>query len=99
MGGNVVLSKGKSMVRGTRLLIDLTTGQSKIDTAPDSTVASPGGGGWVTQSPAEPAGQSKGRASAVFFPQELKGEEKGSKKNAAPAVDGWSATSSPNAPN
>jgi LPS export ABC transporter protein LptC/lipopolysaccharide transport protein LptA len=95
MGGNVVLSKGKSMVRGTRLLIDLTTGEGKIDTAPQNTASSPAGGGWTTQMPAEPAGESKGRASAVFFPQELKGEEGKAKKKAAPAVDGWSATASP----
>jgi LPS export ABC transporter protein LptC/lipopolysaccharide transport protein LptA len=99
MGGNVVLSKGKSMVRGTRLLIDLTTGESKIDTAPQGTSANPGGGGWVTNMPAEPAGESKGRASAVFFPQELKGEEQPKKKKVAPAVDGWSATSSPSPQN
>jgi lipopolysaccharide transport protein LptA len=80
MGGNVVLSRGKSMVRGTRLLIDMTTGESKIDTAPQNTVTTPGGGGWLTQTPAEPATEAKGRASAVFFPQELKeGEEKGDK--------------------
>jgi LPS export ABC transporter protein LptC/lipopolysaccharide transport protein LptA len=100
MGGNVVLSKGKSMVRGTRLVIDMTTGESKIDTAPQNTSANPSGGGWVTKAPAEPAGESKGRASAVFFPEELKKDEEAAKEKAkappAPAgVDGWSATSSP----
>lgn len=107
MGGNVVLSRGKNMVRGTRLLIDMTTGESKIDTAPQNTVARPGGGGWVTETPSEPSTQAKGRASAVFFPQDLKeGEKKDGKdgKDAKPgkskqapaagsgAVDGWSAT-------
>lgn len=100
MGGNVVLSRGKSMVRGTRLLIDLNTGESKIDTAPQNTAANPSGGGWVTDKPAEPAGERKGRASAVFFPQELQQEEGGTSRKkkapqAAPAVDGWSATASP----
>ncbi len=102
MGGNVVLSKGKSMVRGTRLVIDMTTGESKIDTAPQNTAANPSGGGWVTKAPAEPAGESKGRASAVFFPEELEKDEdaaKKKKKASTPApetsVDGWSATASP----
>lgn len=106
MGGNVVLSRGKSMVRGTRLLIDMTTGESKIDTAPDNTVSSPAGGGWATKTPAEPAPsggtESKGRASAVFFPQELQNSQEAAnaKKKAPPkppegAVDGWSATASP----
>lgn len=101
MGGNVVLSRGKSMVRGTRLLIDLTTGESKIDTAPGNAMATKDGGGWAAQAKeaAEPARQS-GRASAVFFPQELKeGQKKkkgASKKSRDAPVDGWSATSDPN---
>jgi LPS export ABC transporter protein LptC/lipopolysaccharide transport protein LptA len=105
MGGNVVLSRGKNMVRGTRLLIDLTTGESKIDTAPQNTVAAPGGGGWTTNAPKESTEtESKGRASAVFFPEELQKEQEtaGAKKKAPPkspdgAVDGWSATAEPGA--
>ncbi len=100
MGGNVVLSKGKSMVRGTRLVIDLATGESKIDTAPQNTAARPSGGDWVTKTPAEPAGESKGRASAVFFPEELQKDDEAARAKAkAPAtgttVDGWSATAPP----
>lgn len=103
MGGNVVLSRGKNMVRGTRLLIDLTTGESKIDTAPEATASRPAAGGsWLAENPAEPA-EVQGRASAVFFPQELKqGEEGGNAqpantKEQAPegAADGWSATAEP----
>ncbi|WP_144083490.1 LPS export ABC transporter periplasmic protein LptC [Hyphomicrobium nitrativorans] len=101
MGGNVVLSQGQSMVRGTRLLIDLTSGESKIDTAPGNTVAVPNGGGWSanTESAAESGPARKaGRASAVFFPQEMKeGQKKNSKaKRQTPEIDGWSATSEPN---
>jgi LPS export ABC transporter protein LptC/lipopolysaccharide transport protein LptA len=96
MGGNVVLSKGKSMVRGTRLVIDLATGESKIDTAPQNTAARPSGGG--TKAPAEP-GESKGRASAVFFPEELQKDDEATRAPAAgTAVDGWSATSPPAGP-
>lgn len=101
MGGNVVLSKGKNMVRGTRLVIDMTTGESKIDTAPQGTVAGPAGGGWVTKSPSGPAAASQGRASAVFFPEELKKDDEAADKRKAKApppaegVDGWSATASP----
>jgi LPS export ABC transporter protein LptC/lipopolysaccharide transport protein LptA len=106
MGGNVVLSRGKNMVRGTRLLIDMTTGESKIDTAPDNTVARPGGGGWTTKTPTETASpQIKGRASAVFFPEEVEKEQqadnakkKAQSKSPNTSVDGWSATASPNAP-
>ncbi|MGE0022751.1 MAG: LPS export ABC transporter periplasmic protein LptC [Hyphomicrobium sp.] len=106
MGGNVVLSRGKNMVRGTRLLIDMTSGESKIDTAPQNTTASPSGGGWVTEAPAEPAPESKGRASAVFFPEEVEAERKKSEARKSKAqtppggtpVDGWSATETPAPP-
>jgi LPS export ABC transporter protein LptC/lipopolysaccharide transport protein LptA len=103
MGGNVVLSKGKSMIRGTRLLIDLTSGESKIDTAPQNTVAAPSGGGWVTR-PSQEGGkvEGQGRASAVFFPQELQEDQAAAKKKGkAPApgtaTDSWSATATPGA--
>ena len=103
MGGNVVLSRGKSMVRGTRLLIDMTTGESKIDTAPPSAASTPPGGGWVAKTPAEAAAEGQSRASAVFFPQEMKKDDAADqpKAKAAPtgtAVDGWSATASPGPP-
>lgn len=104
MGGNVVLSRGKNIVRGTRLLIDMTTGESKIDTAPQNTESEPSGGGWVTKTPAEPAVSSQGRASAVFFPQDLKQDEESGKKKSKTAptsetVDGWSATAPPDPQN
>ncbi|MCC7254214.1 LPS export ABC transporter periplasmic protein LptC [Hyphomicrobium sp.] len=103
MGGNVVLSRGKSMVRGTRLLIDTASGEAKIDTAPQNTSSQPSGGGWVTNAPAQPTGDKQGRASAVFFPQELQQDEQPAAKNKKAAtpppagVDGWSATSEPGA--
>lgn len=100
MGGNVVLSRGQNMVRGTRLLIDLTSGESKIDTAPGNTVRAPDGGGWSadTKEAAAPA-RKGGRASAVFFPKEMKEAQKKKKSQSnsqAPMIDGWSATADPN---
>jgi lipopolysaccharide transport protein LptA/LPS export ABC transporter protein LptC len=105
MGGDVVLAQGDNMVRGTRLLIDMSTGETKIDTAPPKTAAQPSGGGWVTQAPEGGGGaQNSGRASAVFFPQQLKaGVAKEAPKTPPPAastggaatIDGWSATGTP----
>lgn len=102
MGGNVVLTQGENMVRGTRLLIDMNTGETKIDTAPPRTVAQPSGGGWVTEAPSGAGGaapQNGGRASAVFFPQQLKQQvPKDTSKlppSAASTIDGWSAKGSP----
>lgn len=85
VGGEVVLSKGGSMVRGTRLLIDMTSGESTIETAPGQSVALPGGGGWSTTAPIEGEKADRGRPSAVFFPGELKeaSENKKEKDKAA----------------
>jgi lipopolysaccharide transport protein LptA/LPS export ABC transporter protein LptC len=105
MGGDVVLAQGDNMVRGTRLLIDMTTGETKIDTAPPKTAAQPAGGGWVTEAPESGVGaQNSGRASAVFFPQQLKAEKPAKDAAKAPpaatsggaaTIDGWSATGTP----
>jgi lipopolysaccharide transport protein LptA/LPS export ABC transporter protein LptC len=102
LGGDVVVTQGQNMVRGTRLVIDMVSGESKIDTAPAKAVVQPAGGGWSTETPqagtATP--ESPGRASAVFFPQQLK---KGQSSKAAPdatatpgsATDGWAAHGDP----
>jgi len=108
MTGNVVLAKGQNMVRGTRLLIDMTSGESKIDTAPPKTVSAPAGGGWVTEreSSGEANSGGGGRASAVFFPQQLKDAQKSKSapktaaptSGPAPVIDAWSPTTSRSAP-
>ena len=110
MGGDVVLTQGENMVRGSRLLIDMNSGETKIDTAAPQprTAAQPAGGGWVTEAPSAGAPtESNGRASAVFFPQQLKAGQpsknapkqpqppaatKGGTANGAATIDGWSAT-------
>lgn len=105
MGGDVVLAQGDSMVRGTRLLIDVATGETRIDTAPPKTAAQPSGGGWVTEAPEGGGGaQNSGRASAIFFPQQLKADNPAkdtakappaASSNGAATIDGWSATGTP----
>jgi lipopolysaccharide transport protein LptA len=94
VGGNVVIAQGQNLVRGTRLVIDMTSGESTIDTAPPKATAEPAGGGWMTQAPAADAAgapENSGRASAVFFPQQLR--EKNAARNApANTPDGWSSS-------
>jgi lipopolysaccharide transport protein LptA len=75
LGGDVVLTQQKNVVRGTRLVIDMATGQSIIHNDP--------GAAWSAK--AAPAGQSEdkafvvqgatpgGRPSAIFYPREKKG--------------------------
>jgi LPS export ABC transporter protein LptC len=79
-GDEVELYQGRSVIRATRVVIDMITGKTTIDGAPSQTVANPAGQGWVTQAgdKAAPAGNS-GRPSAIFFPQELRDGQKKSK--------------------
>lgn len=68
VGGDVVLSQGRNVVRGTRLVVDLASGESVITTdnsaVPQLTSEKPGAGWTATRQPSRP--------SAVFFPQQLR---------------------------
>lgn len=105
LGGDVVMTQGKNVVRGTRLLIDMVTGESNIVNSPDE--------GWVARA-GNAGGHSKAlpapvpgapalrpdRPSAVFFPRL---DKKGSAPDSAPPAaasgagvgDAWSASTSP----
>ena len=85
LGGDVVLTRGKNVVRGTRLTIDMTTGKSVIQNdagASWTATAAPGGKGSdrgvTVQGPAKGA-----RPSAVFYPQFIKGKTKNRANSAA----------------
>jgi lipopolysaccharide transport protein LptA/LPS export ABC transporter protein LptC len=101
VGGDVVLTQEKNVVRGTRLVIDMATGESVIHNDPAaawSATAAPkddaSGKGFVVQGPA-----IGGRPSAIFYPRKKNAQEKD--KEAPPAdsstgqgeVDGWQAGS------
>lgn len=85
LGGNVVLKRGKSVLNGTRLLMDLTTGESTLVSQPGSAE----GGGTATSS-SDGSGQGivtgAGRPHATFFPNELKSQNK---KQPATENGGW----------
>lgn len=85
LGGNVVLTRGKSVLNGTRLLIDLTTGESTLVSEP----AAADGGGTATSS-SDGTGQGivtgASRPHATFFPNEIKNQNQ---RKPANAVDGW----------
>lgn len=101
LGGNVVMTQGKNVVRGTKLVIDMTSGESVI-----STEAGSGGQPMISSSEGDGNGMivRSGRPSAVFYPNEIK--EKAAKpanreairdaaKDVAKDVDGWQSRSSP----
>jgi lipopolysaccharide export system protein LptA len=101
VGGDVVLTQGQNVVRGTRLVINMTSGESTIDTAPPMTAARPAGAGWVTEAPPGETPENQGRASAIFFPQQMKDAKTGknaAKSGAQSAPDGWEARTDPGSP-
>ncbi|MCB1521361.1 MAG: LPS export ABC transporter periplasmic protein LptC [Hyphomicrobiaceae bacterium] len=94
VGGNVVLTQGRNVVRGDRLVIDLTTGEAVINTdnAAEPRVAGerPGSGWRADKKPSRP--------SAVFFPQQLRDAATtaaNKKGGAAAAASSWEATTQP----
>jgi lipopolysaccharide transport protein LptA len=105
LGGEVVLNQARNVVRGTRLLIDLTSGESVIKSdnaaAPQAAPEKPGSGWQAHQQPTRP--------SAIFYPQQLK--EKAATAAAAAAagakakmpvspaagVSSWQSTTTPTA--
>lgn len=104
LGGEVLLSQGRNVVRGTRLLIDLTSGESVIKSdnaaAPQVAEEKPGSGWQAHQQPSRP--------SAIFYPKQLKEKAAGAataagtalgvkvKKPSSPAADtsSWQSTTS-----
>jgi LPS export ABC transporter protein LptC/lipopolysaccharide transport protein LptA len=91
LGGDVVLTQGKNVVRGTKLVIDMTTGQTVMNTEPGG----PGSGALISSSGADGAGAivKSQRPSAVFYPNELKAQQ--NKGANAGKPDGWQARDAP----
>lgn len=83
IGGDVTLTQGRNVIRGARLVIDMTTGKSRMETGrPTGSNAkvsseSASGGGQAAQgekSPGTkgwPAGACGGRMCAVFYPKDV----------------------------
>ena len=93
LGGDVILTQGKNVVRGTELTIDMVTGESVIDNG----TAGNNDGAWsATASSNDKKGQnftnrpgSGSRPSAIFYPREKNPAEK--KPSAAASETGASA--------
>ncbi|MGQ0455449.1 MAG: LptA/OstA family protein [Hyphomicrobium sp.] len=91
LGGDVVMTQGKNVVRGTKLVIDMTTGQSVINTEPSTS----GGGAKISSSGADGSGPitNSQRPSAVFYPGEMKAQQQ--EKAAAKSATGAPARGGP----
>jgi lipopolysaccharide transport protein LptA/LPS export ABC transporter protein LptC len=96
LGGNVVLTQGKNVVRGTKLVIDMTTGEAVIQNeAPatnSATTIAPDG----TATAATSATSAGGRPSATFFIDDIKNQAP--KAAGKPAASSWKADTAPATP-
>jgi lipopolysaccharide transport protein LptA len=86
LGGDVVLTQGKNIVRGTKLVIDMTTGQSVLNTEPTAG----GSGAKISSSGADGQGPitNSQRPSAVFYPGEMKVQQQEKTSSPKTAVGG-----------
>lgn len=84
MGGSVVLTQGKNIVHGTKLVIDMNTGEATIKTEPPKS-----NGPMVSSSDSDGNGEifKAERPSAVFYPGQL--------KKSKIQADGWQVRTSP----
>jgi lipopolysaccharide transport protein LptA/LPS export ABC transporter protein LptC len=91
LGGDVVLTQGKNVVRGTKLLIDMNTGEATIKTEPTDAK----GGSMISAGGISSDGKTfkADRPTAVFYPNQFgkKVKEEASKHG----IDGWQVRSSP----
>jgi lipopolysaccharide transport protein LptA len=96
LGGDVILTQNKDVVRGNKLRIDMLTGKSVMD--------SEGSGAWsATAAPADAKNAggftmrpgTAGRPSAIFYPRDKKGAEKkppAAASEGAGSAGAWSPT-------
>lgn len=95
LGGVVVLTQGKNIVRGTKLLIDMNTGEATIKTEPTELSAT----SMISAGDVSSNGQiiKADRPSAVFYPNQFgkKAKEKAKEEASKQGIDGWQVRSSP----
>ena len=91
MGGGVVLTQGKNVVHGTKLLINMATGECNViteaPTASSDSAAATSNGTAISES------AQSGRPSAVFYPGEMKARV--AKPQPGTAASGWAAQTEP----
>lgn len=87
LGGDVVLTQGQNVVRGTRLAIDTTTGQSIIKTAGGGAVATTPEG----QQPGVAGFNNSARPRAVFYPDQIRQQAEKKSGPGANIGGGWTS--------
>lgn len=100
LGGDVVLSQGTTVLRGTKLAIDMTSGRGSLTTTAGkpaggwATTAQGGAAGKVVGTP-QGAGTRGGRPSLMFYPGQLQKDRKKKKSEPSANTSGWSTQSRP----
>ncbi len=100
LGGDVVLTQGQNVVRGSKLVIDLNTGESRIVTSAAEgwqAKAGPDGAAPAIAAPRVPGAPllKRDRPSAIFYPKDLKKQSPGGAGATAPASSAWDAQAKP----
>ncbi len=72
LGGDVVLSQGRNVVRGPKLIIDMVSGQSRMEGVPTAAAREPADGGKAGLPTTSGVGNCGGRMCAVFYPKDAK---------------------------
>lgn len=94
VSGNVVMTQGKNVVHGTKLDIDMTSGESVIRTEPTASSASEPMTS-ATSTPGSGLIIKSGRPSAVFYPNMLKEGLGGAKSAVKAGAAGWDTKTAP----
>ncbi len=72
VGGDVVLTQGRNVVRGPKLVIDMVSGQSRMEGVPTAAAREPADGGKAGVPSTSGVGNCGGRMCAVFYPKDAK---------------------------
>jgi lipopolysaccharide transport protein LptA/LPS export ABC transporter protein LptC len=94
LGGNVVMTQNKNVVRGTKLVIDMATGESVIRTEPTANAAT---GPMTSSTDGNQPGMiiKSGRPSAVFYPNMMKDAASAAKSAKKAVTGGWDPGTQP----
>lgn len=92
VGGNVVVTQGENIVRGDKLIVDLTTGQYQVETGTRQPVAGRG----PVAAPGEPGRACPpGKICALFHPKDMQDRNKAEKDKQKQKAWNPSVSSSP----
>jgi lipopolysaccharide export system protein LptA len=101
VGGQVVVSQGKNVVEGTKLIMDLTSGRTRFETGGADVAAGPTPGSSLPCVPGQTC-TSKPRVRAIFYPKDTKrppaARDRSRSSSAPSSVESLSIAPAPRSP-